>query len=195
MSPEVIDLWTALGGGLIGGIPGVVLAAVLARRARDRDRRYERAYTAYQQAILAMLKTVELISSIRTADSAWPDDGVRADWTRSVSGMRAAMVQVTMVGPPQVAAALQFFCCLADTEARMLLVQRGLSLPTPLVPQDDVVRLPTPANLPGATWVSVSDEVVVQRTSSRRLMDEVAALTELALDQPRRLQTLPTRNV
>ncbi|MGW2393911.1 hypothetical protein ACWCYK_31135 [Streptomyces lydicamycinicus] len=143
---------------------------------------------AYEQAILAMLNTVELISSIRTADNTWPDDGVREGWTRSVSDMRAAMVQVTKVGPTQIAAALQFFCCLADGEARALLAQRGLSLPAPLVPQDDVVRLPAPRNLTGANWVSLSDDAVMHRTSSRRLMDEVAALTELALDQTRRMR-------
>ncbi|MFD4410215.1 hypothetical protein [Streptomyces sp. NPDC058476] len=135
-----------------------------------------------------MLNTVELINSIRTADNPWPGEGVREDWNRSVSDMRAAMVQVTKVGPTQIAASLQFFCCLADVEARMLLAQRGLSLPALLVPQDDVVRLPPPPNLPGANWVSLSDDAVAQQTSSRRLMDEVAALTELALERPRRMR-------
>lgn len=135
-----------------------------------------------------MLNTVELINCIRTADGTWPGEGVRDDWNRSASDMRAAMVQVTKVGPTHIAASLQFFCFLADVEARMLLAQRGLSLPALLVPHDDVVRLPPPPHLPGANWVSLSGDAVVRQTSSRRLMDEVAALTEAALERPRRMR-------
>jgi len=184
MSPEMSGLWTALGAGLVGGTPGVILAAIFARKDRVRDRRYERADAAYQQLVSAMVTVVDLVASIDTRAATWPGAEVAADWNDCLRVMRAAMVNVVKIGPTDVVDAAKLFCTMVEHEVMVRTLPRQVIAPGHLVPLDYVE--PIPPDFPLMLLMCPprdQEQFDPWRTTSGGVLDEVALLAEKALDR------------